>query len=90
MSILSFDNNTYVKCKRNVRVNVNEDALIVKDKKEWFRFISFANPKLEIYLPEKEYDELMIDIVSGSVNIPESRGNESCRIETLSGSINIE
>lgn len=87
---LSSDNNTYVKCKRNDRVNVNGDTLTIKEEREWFRFISFANPKLEIYLPEKEYEKLMIDTVSGSVNLQDRISFINVEIESTSGSIDAD
>lgn len=84
---LSSDNNAYVKCKKNDRVNVNGDTLTIKEEKEWFRFISFANPKIEICLPEKEYEELMIDTLSGSVDLKDRISFINVEIESTSGSI---
>ena len=39
------------------------------------------------FLSDKQYD---ISTISGSINIPSSSGNQTCHIETVSGSIDIE
>lgn len=87
---LSSDNNTYVRCKGNDRVNVYGDTLAVKEEKEWFSFISFSSPRIEIYLPEREYEELMIDTLSGSVDLKDRISFMNVEIESISGSIDAD
>ena len=86
-SSIKVDDKAYVKCKRNDRVNVNEDTLTVKEESKWFKLINFDNTRIEIYLPDKEYDRLFIDTVSSSVNINDRITFENVEIESTSGSI---
>lgn len=83
----SLDDKAYVKCKRNDRVNVNGDTLTVKEESKRFKLINFDNTRIEIYLPDKEYDRLFIDTVSSSVNINDRIIFENVEIESTSGSI---
>ncbi|MGN1405117.1 MAG: DUF4097 family beta strand repeat-containing protein [Erysipelotrichaceae bacterium] len=87
---LSSDNNAYVKCKRNDRVNVNGDTLTVKEENEWFGFIKFSSPKIEIYLPEKEYEQLTVDTISGSTDLKDRLSFIDAEIESTSGSIDCD
>lgn len=87
---LSQDNNAYVKCQRSDDVDVSGNTLKIKEEREWFRFLNFSNPKIEIYLPEREYKKLVIDAVSGSADLRDRISFEDAEVESISGSIEVD
>lgn len=84
---LSKDDETHITCRKTNKVKVNGDTLVIKEERVLFKIINFNNPDIEIYLPEKEYEKLVVNTVSGSIELNDRLGFENAQIESVSGSI---
>lgn len=76
--LLSEDGKCTVECfeeeKSKHSVSVKDDTLVIKmiNEKSWYDYISisFAQPKLTVYLPESEYSSLIIREDTGDITLP--------------------
>lgn len=74
----SSTSNTIIECyesinlKHTVKVENNTLVVEVNDTRNWYDYIGiYVNkPKITVYLPKSEYDNLLIDTKTGDVNIP--------------------
>ena len=60
------------KYKHDVSVQNNKLKINLIDNKKWYDYISFGftNPKITIYLPNNEYNSLIIELSTGDIEIP--------------------
>ncbi|MEN2465432.1 DUF4097 family beta strand repeat-containing protein [Ornithinibacillus sp. FSL M8-0202] len=82
--------------KNKYKFTVEEDgdtlAVEVKEKRilQFISFdFSFQGPSLVIYLPEKQYAELKVDVINGRVNV-EGLEVEHANVQTINGRIELE
>ncbi|WP_298467521.1 DUF4097 family beta strand repeat-containing protein [uncultured Psychrobacillus sp.] len=79
--------------RKNLSVKVKDNTLLVELKQKWwnnFRFvINTSSNKLIIYLPEKEYEEIMVSTSNGSVEGNEIKANQLI-FESDNGSVELE
>ncbi|MFS0674817.1 DUF4097 family beta strand repeat-containing protein [Ornithinibacillus sp. 179-J 7C1 HS] len=83
--------------KNKYKFNVEEegDLLSVEVKEKRLQFLSvdldfsFKGPNVIIYLPEKQYDELGIDVINGRVHV-EDIEIANVDIETVNGRVELE
>lgn len=72
-------------------VTVNEDKLTVKktDERKWYEYIgvNFSGSDMTVYLPEKEYNELVINSSTGDIDIPDDLGFNSMDILLSTGNV---
>lgn len=63
----------------------------VTDKREWYDYIgiTFGSPKLTLYLPEVEYDSLLIKEDTGNIAIPKDFKFKNIDITTSTGDITV-
>lgn len=75
--------------KHSVRCTNGTLTINKADDRKWYDYIvvSFASPKMTIYLPQSEYTSLLIDAETGDIDIPESFVFNKLEIETDTGSI---
>ena len=83
----------YEEENRRHAVSVKEDVLVIEviDEKKWYEYIGFnlKTPRITVYLPEKEYKDLLIANKTGGIDI---RGitAETLTASTSTGKIKIE
>ena len=94
---LSDDGKCRVECyeEENAKhfVSVEDDILTVKinDKRAWYDYIgfNFESPKITVYLPETEYNALLIEECTGNVELPKDCSFGSVDISVTTGNVNI-
>ena len=76
---------------RRTVVSVEDDTLTIRlvDERRWYDRIgiSLKTPTLTLYLPEKEYGELIIENSTGSISIPGTYQFDSIRIDCSTGDV---
>ena len=82
----------YEEAKITHSVTVENDTLniSVNDTRKWYDHISLFtvnNPMISVYLPEKEYNKLSINVRTGDVGIPSALGFENIDISTSTGDV---
>lgn len=77
------------KVKHSVRCTNGTLIIDMTDDRKWYDYIgiSFASPKMTVYLPQSEYTSLLIDTDTGNIDIPESFAFNKLEIETDTGSV---
>lgn len=77
------------KVKHSVRCTNGTLTIGVTDNRKWYDYfgISFASPKMTIYLPKSEYASLLIDIDTSDINIPKSFSFNELEIESDTGNV---
>ncbi len=77
------------KVKHSVKVENNTLVIKVKDERKWYEHfgIYVDSPKLTVYLPDEEYDALVVDESTGKVQIPEEFAFESIDITASTGAV---
>ena len=67
--IVCFEEEKY---KHDFSVQNNKLKINLIDNKKWYDYIRFvfANPKITIYLPNNEYNSLIIELSTGDIEIP--------------------
>lgn len=77
------------KMKHSVRCINGTLTIGMTDDRKWYEYIgiSFASPKMTIYLPQSEYTSLLIDTATGDIDIPESFTFNELEIETNTGTV---
>ncbi len=77
------------KVKHSVRCTNGTLTIDMTDDRKWYDYIgiSFASPKMTVYLPQSEYTSLLIDTDTGNIDIPESFAFNKLEIETDTGSV---
>ena len=91
----SSNSNSLVVCneQRNVNhsVKVEDNILLIEvnDTRKWYEHIgmNFNTPKITIYLPENDYDQLLIESSTGDINIPNNFKFKSIDILEDTGNI---
>lgn len=72
-------------------VQVENNILVIrqKDDRQWYDYIgiSVATPKLTVYLPASEYEELQIDCSTGKVNMPADFKFQDVRLDLTTGDV---
>ena len=72
-------------------VTVSDGVLNVQrhDERKWYQYIgiSFDDPDVEVYLPEKVYGQLSARSVSGNIQVDDGFTFESASLESVSGSV---
>ena len=76
----SENTNSIVVCNEQEKLNhivkLEDNTLLIKvnDTRKWYEYIgiNFNTPKITIYLPKTEYNELLIKSSTGEVNIPKN------------------
>lgn len=78
-----------INVKHLVKVENNTLIVEVKDTRKWYEHIGifFKKPKITIYLSKKEYGELLINTITGNINIPKSLKFKSMDILGNTGNI---
>ena len=92
---VSEDGKCAVKCeeesKRKHTVTVKENTLVIKmeDNLKWFERIGihFAAPKITVYLPKGEYNEILIREATGDVQIPKDFTFKTVDISLSTGNV---
>lgn len=77
------------KVKHSVRCTNGTLTIGVTDNRKWYDYfgISFASPKMTIYLPKSEYASLLIDTDTSDINIPKSFSFNELEIESDTGNV---
>lgn len=77
------------KMKHSVRCTNGTLTIDMTDDTKWYDYIgiSFASPKMTIYLPQSEYTSLLIDTATGDIDIPKSFTFNELEIETNTGNV---
>lgn len=77
------------KAKHSVRCANGTLTIDMTDDTKWYDHIgvSFASPKMTIYLPQSEYTSLLIDTDTGDIDIPKSFTFNELEIETDTGNV---
>ncbi|GGA78286.1 DUF4097 family beta strand repeat-containing protein [Ornithinibacillus halotolerans] len=76
-------------------INEEGDTLSIELKEKTIRFINFhldfdfSGPKITVYLPEKQYEELIVDNINGKINV-DSINVDNINAKTVNGRIEIE
>ena len=93
---LSTDNSCRVVCfekeSATHTVNIQNGALVItynrpQSIKDTFSFINVNSPKITVYLPNKEYGELVIKGTTSDVNLPKSFSFESITIKATTSDV---
>lgn len=84
---LSKDDNIHISCSKSNKIKTSDNILAIKEEREAFKTINFNNPDIKIHLPEKEYEKLMIDTISSSIELADRLSFNNVKIENVSGSI---
>ena len=92
---VSEDGKCAVKCveesNQKHTVTVKENTLVIKasDNRKWFERIGihFAAPKITVYLPKGEYNELLIRESTGAVRVPEDFAFATADISFSTGKV---
>ena len=63
-----------------------------ENNKKWYEYISisFHTPKLTVYLPQKEYNSLVVNTGTGNVALTQELSFQSIDIKTSTGNVKIE
>lgn len=81
----------YEDIKKNHMVSVKAGTLTVNevDQRKWYEYIgiSIEFPKITVYLPQREYGELIINESTGDIKIPKDFTFESMDISTSTGDV---
>ena len=93
--IPSEDGNCKVVCHESDKVsnsvNVENGVLSINynDNRKWYERIGvfWGSMKIDIYLPEGEYDKFYVKTVSGDINIPEGYVFAKAEIKSISGEV---
>lgn len=88
--VLSDDNKTHVKCRKTNTIRIENNTLIIKEERDIFNFINLDNPKTTIYLPEKDYEKLVIDAVSSSIELKDRIAFNGIKVNNVGGSIDVD
>ena len=88
--VLSDDDKTHVKCRKTNTIKIENNTLIIKEERDIFNFINLDNPKTTIYLPEKDYEKLIIDAVSSSIELKDRIAFNGIKVNNVSGSIDVD
>ncbi len=81
------------KMPHNVQVKDGKLTIRVEDNRKWYEHInifSFGSPKLTVYLPEKAYTALGIELSTGDVVIPDDFSFGEIDITTSTGDVSCE
>lgn len=92
---VSEDGKCAVKCeeesKRKHTVTVKENTLVIKmeDNVKWFERIGihFAAPKITVYLPKGEYNEILVREDTGDIQIPKEFTFKTADISLSTGNV---
>ena len=80
--VLSENLNTLIICEehQNIKhsVNIKENTLLIEvyDNRKWYEHIGITASKITIYLPKKEYDELITKSDTGNIRIKSINANK--------------
>lgn len=88
--VLSDDDKTHVKCRKTNTIRIENNTLIIKEERDIFNFINLDNPKTTIYLPEKDYEKLIINAVSSSIELKDRISFNEIQVNNISGSIDVD
>lgn len=84
----------YQQEKMEHSVAVHDGALVIEmhDTRKWYEHIGiqFDTPKITVYIPQGEYDELSIEAGTGDVEIPKGFRFTSIAVSTTTGEVTIE
>lgn len=91
----SENTNSLVVCNEQEKLNhivkLEDNTLLIKvnDTRKWYEYIgiNFNTPKITIYLPKTEYNELLIKSSTGEVNIPKNFKFKNIDIVVNTGNI---
>lgn len=77
------------KVKHSVRCTNGTLTIEMTDDRKWYDYIgiSFASPKMTIYLPQSEYISLLADTDTSNIDIPESFAFKQLEIKTDTGDV---
>lgn len=76
--------------------NVNNEGMLMifcRDDRAWYEKMNFfykENEKIQIYLPDKEYEELAVHSVNGDVSVPNDFTFKNTSISTTNGNVNFK
>ena len=72
-------------------VSAEDDTLYikVKDKRKWYDHINFfgSSPKIKVYLPKSEYENLTLSSSTGDVKLPEGLTFSSMKLDLSTGDV---
>ena len=63
----------------------------LNDSRKWYEYLGFAfgAGDFTVYLPDKTYNSLKIDLSTGDINVPKTTSGGICEITTSTGDIEI-
>lgn len=75
--------------KHSVRCTNGTLTIGMNDERKWYEYIgiSFASPKMTIYLPQSEFTSLSIDTATGDIDIPNSFTFNELKIKSATGDV---
>ncbi len=95
----SEDGKCYIECYDSKKVshdiNVENDVLTIDlvDSRQWYEMLSFSElekNKLTVYIPQKEYGEISIKTVNGSISADEDLKLNNLYAESTNGSLSLD
>ena len=80
------------KSKHNVFVKDNTLFVEVNEDKAWYEYIgiNIGSPKITIYLDKSEYEELLIKVSTGGINLSKDLEFDSVDLSSSTGSISVD
>lgn len=83
--------------KTRINVTLENGTLEIKekDKRKWYDFVRFSfltsyNYKINIYLPEDQYESLKVRTDTGSIRVDSISVKEKIKLEADTGSVDVE
>ena len=79
--------------KENHSVSVEDGTLkiTVEDERQWYERISLFSKSLSltVYLPSDEYSDLLVEVATGDVSVPDTFSFASAKITTSTGDVSL-
>ena len=78
--------------KHTFKLENNTLSISQENTKKWYEYISisFKSPKLTIYLPQKEYNNLLINNSTGDITLSQELSFQNVDIKTSTGKVKVE
>lgn len=68
-------------------VYVDNNNLIITENYDNIRFFDFKNPEITVYMPQKEYNSLIVSSTTGDTHIPDDFNFENIEVGATTGSV---
>ena len=78
--------------KHTLKLENNTLSISQENTKKWYEYISisFKSPELTIYLPQKEYNNLLISNSTGDITLSQELSFQNVDIKTSTGKVKVE